>query len=50
MKLCIDDLLCCGEMVAKGYMAKTSNAVVELTGRKALSFREGLLQYKGLIP
>jgi uncharacterized protein YbjT (DUF2867 family) len=50
MKLCIDDLLCCGEMVAKGYMAKTSNAVEELTGRKPLSFREGLLQYKGLFP
>jgi hypothetical protein len=50
MKLCIDDLLCCGEMVAKGYMTKTSNAVEELTGWKPLSFREGLMQYKGLLP
>lgn len=46
MKLCVDDLLCCGEMVARGYMATTSNTVELLTGRKPVSFREALLKYK----
>ncbi|KAJ5113236.1 hypothetical protein N7456_001770 [Penicillium angulare] len=46
MKLCVDDLLCCGEMVARGYMAETSNAVESLTGHKPLSFQETLLGYK----
>lgn len=46
MKLCVDDLLCCGEMVAKGYMAKTSNTVETLTGRKPVPFQEALLKYK----
>lgn len=46
MKLCVDDLLCCGEMVAKGYMAKTSDAVEKLTGRKPVPFQEALLKYK----
>ena len=46
MKLCIDDLVCCGEMVARGYMAKTSNTVETLTGRKPLSFEDVLEKYK----
>lgn len=46
MKLCIDDLLCCGEMVARGYMAKTSNTVETLTRRKPLSFQDALAKYK----
>ncbi|PYH49293.1 NAD(P)-binding protein [Aspergillus saccharolyticus JOP 1030-1] len=46
MKLCVDDLLCCGEMVARGYLTKTSDAVELLTGRKPLSFQEVLLTYK----
>ncbi|OJJ42346.1 hypothetical protein ASPZODRAFT_77035 [Penicilliopsis zonata CBS 506.65] len=49
MKLCVDDLLCCGEMVAKGYMAKTSNAVEILTGRKPLSVQDVLNKYQGLL-
>ncbi|KAJ5614189.1 hypothetical protein N7528_007843 [Penicillium herquei] len=44
MKLCVDDLLCCGEMLARGYMAKTSNSVEFLTGRKPVSFQETLLK------
>ncbi|KXG46732.1 uncharacterized protein PGRI_034780 [Penicillium griseofulvum] len=46
MKLCIEDLLCCGEMVARGYMAKTSDTVETLTGRKPLSFQDVLVKYK----
>lgn len=46
MKLCVDDLLCCGEMVAKGYMSKTSDTVETLTGRKPVPFQEALLKYK----
>ena len=46
MKLCVDDLLCCGEMVARGYMAKSSNSIEALTGRKPLSFQEVLLKHK----
>ncbi|KAJ5915206.1 hypothetical protein N7454_011101 [Penicillium verhagenii] len=46
MKLCVDDLLCCGQMVADGYMAKTSNDVEILTGRKPVPFQEVLLKYR----
>jgi hypothetical protein len=50
MKLCIGDLMCCGEMVAEGHMAKTTDNVEKLTGRKPVPFRETLLQYKDLFP
>ncbi|KID65372.1 Quinone oxidoreductase 2 [Metarhizium brunneum] len=50
MKLCIEDLLCCGEMVAKGYMRNTSNAVEELTGQPAIAFQVALLKYRGIFP
>ncbi|KAJ5281687.1 hypothetical protein N7478_007059 [Penicillium angulare] len=33
-------------LVARGYMAETSNDVEILTGRKPLSFQETLLRYK----
>jgi NAD(P)H dehydrogenase (quinone) len=33
MKLCIYDLLCYGEMVARGFMTETSDTVKVLTGR-----------------
>lgn len=46
MKLCIDDLLCSGEMVARGYMTKASDAVNTLTGRKPLSFQDVLVKNK----
>ncbi|KAM0558285.1 hypothetical protein ACHAPJ_004979 [Fusarium lateritium] len=50
MKLCIGDLLCCGEMVARGFMAKTNDNVEKLTGRKPTPWQEALLQYKDLFP
>lgn len=46
MKPCIDCLLCCGEMVARGYMKETCNAVEILTCRKPLSSQEALVSYK----
>ncbi|KAJ9145448.1 Quinone oxidoreductase 2 [Pleurostoma richardsiae] len=50
MKLCIGDLLCCGEMVARGFMAQTSDTVEKLTGRKPLGYKEALLEYKDIFP
>ncbi|CAG9938622.1 unnamed protein product [Clonostachys rosea f. rosea IK726] len=50
MKLCMGDLLCCGEMVARGFMSETSDTVEKLTGRKPVPFQEALLKYKGLFP
>ncbi|KAM5355051.1 hypothetical protein ACJ41O_001697 [Fusarium nematophilum] len=50
MKLCIGDLMCCGEMLARGFMANTSDSVEKLTGRKPVPFQETLLQYKDIFP
>ncbi|KAK4151645.1 NAD(P)-binding protein [Chaetomidium leptoderma] len=50
MKLCIPDLLCCGEMVAQGHMAEVTDAVEKLTGRKALGFKENYKKYEQLFP
>lgn len=48
MKLFVDDLLCCGEMIPRKYMVKTSNAVGNHTGRRPLLFQELLSsRYKG---
>ncbi|KAK0663635.1 Quinone oxidoreductase 2 [Lasiodiplodia hormozganensis] len=49
-KLCMYDLLCCGQMVAWGHMKETTDAVEKLTGRKPLPFREALLKYKDIFP
>ncbi|KAJ5200882.1 hypothetical protein N7449_005685 [Penicillium cf. viridicatum] len=45
-ELSVDDLLCCGEVVARGYMVKTSNGIELLTGRKPVSFQEVLIKYR----
>lgn len=45
MKQGIKDLLCCGQLVARGFMKNVSNAVEELTGLKAISFEEFLMKY-----
>eukprot|EP00727_Mastigamoeba_balamuthi_P000334 m51a1_g10298 hypothetical protein (317) ;mRNA; f:50325-51364 len=50
MKLCIGDLLCCGEMLANGSMSQTTDAVEKLTGRKPLPFQQALLKYKDIFP
>jgi uncharacterized protein YbjT (DUF2867 family) len=50
MKLCIGDLMCCGEMLANGSMRQASKDVEMLLGRPALGFRENLLKYKDIFP
>ncbi|KAG1707082.1 hypothetical protein DVH05_026278 [Phytophthora capsici] len=50
MKLCIGDLLCCGEMLANGSMSQVTDTVERLTGRKPLGYKENLLQYKEIFP
>jgi NAD(P)H dehydrogenase (quinone) len=50
MKLCIGDLLCCGEMLANGAMRQTTDTVEKLTGRKPLGFREYLPKYSHWFP
>lgn len=49
-KLCMYDLLCCGQMVAWGHMKETTDAVEQLTGRKPLGYEEYLLKYKDIFP
>ncbi|GMF31262.1 unnamed protein product [Phytophthora lilii] len=48
MKLCIDDLLCCGEMMANGCMTPASDAVEKLTGRKPIGFKETQIKFKDI--
>ncbi|CEG36023.1 NmrA-like [Plasmopara halstedii] len=50
MKLCMNDLLCCGKMLADGSMSKVTDTVERLTGRKPLSYKENLLQYVDIFP
>lgn len=50
MKLCMYDMLCCGEMVATGKMLKPSDNVEKLTGRKPLGFKEALEKYRSIFP
>ncbi|KUI69562.1 Quinone oxidoreductase 2 [Cytospora mali] len=49
-KLCMHDLLCCGQMVALGHMKETTDAVERLTGRKPMAYKEYLLKYKDIFP
>ncbi|KAJ5902121.1 hypothetical protein N7495_002649 [Penicillium taxi] len=46
MKLCIEDLLCCGQILAEGFMTQPTNHVELLTGRKPLPYQEALVKYK----
>jgi uncharacterized protein YbjT (DUF2867 family) len=50
MKLCIPDLLCCGEMVAQSHMEEVTDAVEKLTGRKPLGYKENFTKYEHLFP
>ncbi|RLN51238.1 hypothetical protein BBJ29_008019 [Phytophthora kernoviae] len=50
MKLCIGDLLCCGETLANGSMNIVTDTVERLTGRKPIGFKENLLKYKEIFP
>lgn len=50
IKLCQDDLLCCGQMVKWGHMSEVHDTVERLTGRKPLGFKENFVQYEALFP
>lgn len=50
MKLCIPDLLCCGEMVREGHMELVTDTVEKLTGRKPQGYKENFVKYEGLFP
>jgi len=50
MKLCIGDLLCCGEMLANGAMGHATDTVEKLTGRKPVGFRDYLPKYSHWFP
>lgn len=50
MKICIPDLLCCGEMVREGHMEQVTDTVETLTGRKPLTFQENFAKLEFLFP
>eukprot|EP00727_Mastigamoeba_balamuthi_P010316 m51a1_g5907 hypothetical protein (318) ;mRNA; f:602788-603741 len=50
LRLCVDDLMCSGEMIAIGSMLETTDTVERLTGRKPLPFQKALLRYKDSFP
>lgn len=50
LKLCQDDLLCCGQMVRWGHMEEVTDTVEKLTGRKALSYPENFVKYESFFP
>lgn len=50
MKLCIPDLVCCGEMVREGHMEQVTDTVERLTGRKPLGYKENFAKYEFLFP
>lgn len=50
LKLCQDDLLCCGQMVRWGHLDEVHDTVELLTGQKAVGFRENFVKYEGLFP
>lgn len=50
IKLCQDDLLCCGQMVKFGHMAEVHDTVEKLTGRKPLGYKENFVKYEALFP
>lgn len=50
LKLCQEDLLCCGQMVRCGHLAEATDTVEKLTGRKPLSYQENFIKYEFLFP
>lgn len=50
MKLCIPDLLCCGEMLRGCYMEQVTDTVEKLTGRQPLGYAENFAKYEFLFP
>jgi NAD(P)H dehydrogenase (quinone) len=50
MKLCVDDVVSCGDVVAKGLMSKATDTVERLTGRKPLSVWDVIGKYVDILP
>jgi NAD(P)H dehydrogenase (quinone) len=50
MKLCVDDITSCGDVVARGLMSETSDTVEKLTGRKPMSVWEVVDKYEDILP
>lgn len=50
MRLGLDDLVACGQLVARGYMQEITDTVERLTGRVPRCFRQTLVHYKDALP
>ncbi|PSR82521.1 hypothetical protein BD289DRAFT_437166 [Coniella lustricola] len=50
LKLCQEDLLCCGQMVRWGYLDQVHDTVELLTGKKAVRFQDNFVKYEFLFP
>jgi hypothetical protein len=50
MKLCVDDLTSCGDVVARSLMKEVTDAVENLTCRKPLTVWEVIDQYADILP
>ena len=50
MRLGLDDLVACGQLVARGYMQEITDTVERLTGHVPRCFRQTLVHYKDDLP
>lgn len=50
MKLCVDDVVSCGDVVRRGLMTNVTDTVEKLTGRKPLSVWEVIDKYGDSLP
>lgn len=50
VRLGVDDLVACGQLVARGYMQEITDTVEKLTGRVPRCFRQTLIHYKDDLP
>lgn len=50
MKLCVDDLTSCREVVRRGLMGEVTDTVEVLTEEKARGWREVVNGYEGILP
>lgn len=50
MKLCVNDVVSCGDVVKRGLMTKVTDTVEKLTGRRPLSVWEVIDKYDDILP
>lgn len=50
LKICQEDLVCCGLIPREGFMDEVTDTVERLTGRKALGYKENFVKYEGIFP